>query len=97
MRKIPLGEARLEQGEDNRTLRYAVVVDEVSTPCGGLDGEDSEVEIYGIEVSMEEETALVRGLTHSATQILSIVKALREAAVTPVHTREILEDVLLEA
>ena len=91
MRKIPIGETRLE--DDGRVLRYAVVVDEVAAPCGEGDS-DTEMEIYGIEVSTEHEAAVVRGLTPNAVYILRIAKELCKAAVTPVHTREILEDLL---
>lgn len=92
MRKIPIGEARPESG--GQVFRYAVVIDEITVPCGtGDDG--SELEIYGIEVSTEDDTALVRGLTHSATYILRIAKELCGACVTPIHTREILEDLLI--
>ncbi|MCL2031260.1 MAG: DUF6514 family protein [Oscillospiraceae bacterium] len=91
MRKIPIGEARPENS--GQILRYAVVIDEIAAPCGTED-DGSELEVYGIEVSTESDTALVRGLTLNATYVLSLAKALCGASVTPVHTREILEDLL---
>jgi len=92
MRKIPIGEAQPQDG--GQLLRYAIVIDEVSTPCGPGD-DDSDLEIYGIEVSAGNDTALVRGVTPNATYILNIAKTLRKACVTPIHTREILEDLLV--
>jgi hypothetical protein len=91
MRKIPIGESRTEDG--GKLLRYAIVVDEITAPCASGDG-GSELEVYGIEVSAENDTALVRGLTLSATHVLSIAKTLCRSSVPPVHTREILEDLL---
>lgn len=91
MRKIPIAETTLDISGQQKRLAYAVVVDEIGVPPESPEAA-FELECYGIEASLEDETETVRGLTLNAVQVLELAKGLCQAAVTPMHMREVLED-----
>lgn len=94
MRKIPIAETTLDISGESKRLMYAVVVDEIGVSPDDPEAEGTQIELecYGIEASLEGDSEIVRGLTLSAAQVLELAKALCQAAVTPVHMREVLED-----
>ena len=89
MKKIPFYfEEHTKNDEQMEKLSYFVLLREVDVPGW------ANLESYGVEIRLGDESAAVDDVTLSSERIKGIVKSLADWHVTPVHLREALEDLL---
>lgn len=80
---------RTQLGDRDCTLIYFITIDDIADAATDL-----HLETYGVGITIceQEETAIVRCVTHSSALVFDLVQLLHDHIVTPTTVADIVED-----